>query len=208
MRRKGTSNWWTGLWRFLSSAAQSAQSCINTHWSFCQDGWPLEWCWCFTKLEMWVSDSDTDWWPQLYSSMLQSSGGVKTCFWIHHPCIISPWTMTMGQSGFLFRGSVLRMPFIYNLFHHLIRFLTVMPAKIDFVTIHFNFNWFCFFYASVCFQHRCLMCNLQEHILSNYCIFQYLWTTSWPLLSAWCLGSCSRSSAPCASSSSAASPTQ
>ena len=48
--------------------------------------------------------------------------------------------MTMGQSGFLFRGNVLRMPFIYNLFHHLIRFLTVMPAKIDFVTIHFNFN--------------------------------------------------------------------
>ena len=137
----------------------------------------------------------------------QSSGGVKTCFWIHHPCIISPWTMTMGQSGFLFRGNVLRMPFIYNLFHHLIRFLTVMPAKIDFVTIHCNFNWFCFD-ASVCFQHRCLMCNLQEHILSNYCIFQYLWTTSWPLLSAWCLGSCSRSSGPCASSSSAASPTQ
>ena len=75
----------------------------------------------------------------------QSSGGVKTCFWIHHPCIISPWTMTMGQSGFLFRGNVLRMPFIYNLFHHLIRFLTVMSDKIYFVTIHVNFNWLCFF---------------------------------------------------------------
>ena len=76
MRRKGTSNWWTGLWRFLSSAAQS---CINTHWSFCQDGWPLDWCWCFTKLEMWGSDSDTDWWSPAPAPCVHQSSGQRRC---------------------------------------------------------------------------------------------------------------------------------
>ena len=98
----------------------------------------------------------------------QSSGGVKTCFWIHHPCIISPWTM--GQSGFYGLGNVLKMEFVYvyNLFCHLIRFLTVMQIQINVTRKLILWASFTVSFNCVCFdtflQHRCSMYN----ILSQY----------------------------------------
>ena len=210
MRRKGTSDWWTSLWRFLSSVAES---CIKQQMS---DFSLVILSRCLTTWLMLmlhkagnVRFSLWHWWmatapaPRFH----QSSGGVKTCFWIHHPCIISPWTM--GQSGFYGLGNVLKMEFVYvyNLFCHLIRFLTVMKIKINVTRKLILWASFTVSFNCVCFdtflQHRCSMYN----ILSVSCMFQFLWTTSWPLWSAWCRGSCSRSSAPCACSSSAASPT-